>query len=100
MHFRLSRRMQHIAVIALIVYIALIGGATYGDSNLFLRAIQHLLLSGLVIGWMVQRPFPKTPLDTPLFLYAGWLLITTVFSHDWRVSLEQSWQYLMHILIF
>ena len=102
---KLSPRTQRIGLLAVLVYIAFIGGATYGTTNLFLRTVQHVLISGLVIAWLVHlirrgRPLPRTGLDAPLFVYVIWLVVVSVTSHDWRVSLEQSWQMIAHVTGF
>jgi O-antigen ligase/Flp pilus assembly protein TadD len=96
-------QLKRFGLIALIIYIIFFGGATYGATNPFVHTIQLILVTGIIIGWLVhlirhKQPFPQTPLDLPLLVYVLWLGITTLFSQDWRVSLEQSWLMIVHVI--
>ncbi|NJL93800.1 MAG: hypothetical protein HC915_08715 [Anaerolineae bacterium] len=105
MRLTFSPRWQRPGILVLILYLAFIGGAAYPDTNFLLRLFHHLLMSGLLAGWVLgltleKRAWPRTPLDLPLLAYALWLVVALAASHDPRVSLEQSWTLAVHLLGF
>jgi len=94
---------MRILTIALVIYLAFIGGASYPVTNIFLRGLHHFLMTALLAGWLLGqirrgRPLPATALDLPLLVLVGWWGVVLVASQDWRVSLEQSWTLFLHLI--
>lgn len=97
--------LQRSAIILFIVYLTFIGGTVYPQLNLVLRIFHHVLITSVLLCWLGsfifrRRAWEATPLDLPLLLYALWLGITAIRADNTRVSLEQIWQYWVHILLF
>ncbi len=96
---------KRILILALVLYITFIGGTAYTANNAVLRIVLHLTATLLATGWIwtlyrQQRSWPRTPLDGPLLMIVIWFGVATLASHNMRVSLEQAWPFLMHILWF
>lgn len=90
--------MQRFAILAAILYITFIGGTAYTANNLVLRIFFHVVVTAVVLLWLVRRDWPRTPFDLPLLVYALILGLTTASSQNWRISLEQSWPFWMHVV--
>lgn len=92
-------------ILIAILYVVFIGGTVYPTNNLVLRIFYHVATAGFVIIWSLVRLYrgtlwPRTHLDASLAAYIGWLGVSTLASHDVRVSLEQSYPFLLHIIWF
>jgi hypothetical protein len=101
----MSLRLQRLLIIFLVAYYTLFGGSYYTEHNPPLRVAHQvgtalLFALWLITLWREERPFPATPLDRPLLVYAGVLLASAALSRDARLSLEYTWPLLTHILGF
>lgn len=100
-----SERFQRLGVIILVLYVSLIGGTYYSDFYFFLNIIFEIVVTGVLAGWLISslrkgRLWPNTPLDMPLAVGAGWLIVTSLLSRDIRVSIEGLWRFLVHFMTF
>jgi len=91
---------RNLSIYVLLILTLFVTGGTYTDTNPFILGFHHLLVTIVVILWAWRNPLPRTALDAPLVVIAIWFGVTTLTSLDWRVSLEQNWRLLSHILIF
>ncbi len=101
----MSPRLQRLLIVFLVAYYTLFGGSYYTEHNPPLRVAHQVGTALLIALWLItlwreRRPFPTTPLDRPLLVYAGVLLASAVLSRDARLSLEYTWPLLTHILGF
>ncbi len=89
-------------ILVAILYIVFIGGTAYTTNNLILRILYHVSTTSFIIIWAVRQRqgWPRTALDWPLMTYVVWLGITTLASQDIRVSLEQIYPFLLHVVWF
>jgi tetratricopeptide (TPR) repeat protein len=92
-------------ILAAVLYVTFIGGTAYTANNVILRMVFHLTASAAVGWWLVhlirkKRPLPRTPFDIPLAIYVLLLALAVVASQNVRLSAEQSWVFLMHVLWF
>jgi hypothetical protein len=92
-------------ILAAVLYVTFIGGTAYTANNVILRMVFHLTASAAVGWWLVhlirkKRPLPRTPFDIPLAIYVLLLALAVVASQHVRVSAEQNWVFLMHVLWF
>lgn len=97
--------MQRFSILVLVLYITFIGGTAYSANNLILRMVYQVAVTAVIVMWLLilawkRRSWPRTPFDLPLLAYVTLLGVTTAASQEWRVSLEQSWSFLMHVVWF
>lgn len=90
-----------VTVLLALAYFTPIGGTRAGTFHFPLVVFSHLLAIGVLLAWMVYRLrqgrwLPKTPLDLPLAVFYVLSLISTLFSTEPRVSLEN----LIHLTLF
>jgi tetratricopeptide (TPR) repeat protein/O-antigen ligase len=89
------------AVVLLLVYFTLMGGTIEGTYQFPLVLVSHLLAMTVLIGWAVgiclhKRWVPRTPLDLPLLVFFVLNVLSTMFSSERRLSLEN----LVYLSIF
>jgi hypothetical protein len=92
----LQRSIQHITqtlVILLTLYYTLLGGFAVGVHESRWRLVTYILTGLLWAGWLVNRlkrkqPWPRTPLDWPLLVVIGTVILSTIFSTDPRLSFD------------
>lgn len=92
---------KEVAVFLALAYFTPIGGSRAGTFHFPLVMFSHLIAMALLIGWTVQRFaqgrwLPKTPLDLPLLVFYLLNVISSTFSTEPRLSLEN----LLHLTIF
>jgi len=90
-----------LAVVLLLIYFTLMGGTIEGTYQFPLVLFSHLLAMTVLIGWAVglclhKRWLPKTPLDLPLLAFFVLNVLSTLFSSERRLSLEN----LVYLSIF
>jgi tetratricopeptide (TPR) repeat protein/O-antigen ligase len=90
-----------VAILLALVYFTPIGGTRAGTFHFPLVLFSHLLAIGVLLAWVVYRLrqgrwLPKTPLDLPLIVFYLVSLISTLFSAEPRLSLEN----LIHLTLF
>lgn len=98
-------KLGRIGFILLAIYLVIIGGSAYYTNILVVRIFHHLLMTGLVVGWLGWRLYkgdslPHTPLNPLLYMTVGWWLISAVLSPDPRMAFEHTWFLILHLLIF
>lgn len=92
---------KEVAVFVALAYVAPIGGTRAGTFHFPLVMFSHLAAMVLLIAWSVhtlrqRRWLPRTPLDLPLLVFYLLNVVSTVFSTEPRLSLEN----LAHLTIF
>ncbi len=92
---------KEVGVILALAYFTPIGGSRAGTFHFPLVMFSHLIVTVLLIVWTVNRfrhgrSLPKTPLDLPLLVFYLLNVISTLFSTEPRLSLEN----LLHLTIF
>lgn len=97
--------LQRPLILLLTLYIVFIGGTAYTTNIPFFTVGYHIIAGLTLVGWLVvklrnQHPWPRTPLDLPLLLYVVLLMIATLAARDIRVSVQQSWQMIVHVIMF
>ena len=98
-------RRLRLGLVLLAFYFLLIGGSSYYYVILPVRLFHHYFVTGLLVWWLVSRlrrgeGLPYTPLNPGLYaLIAAWL-VTSLLGLDARVSLEQTWFLVTHVLLF
>jgi tetratricopeptide (TPR) repeat protein/O-antigen ligase len=92
-------------VALLLVYNTFVGTITYNVPLLYRRLLMRPLYLGLFALWLIgllrrKRPFPRSPLDTPLLLLGGIVLGATAFSIEPRLSLEDIPLYFNYVMVY
>ncbi len=92
-------------VVLLILYYSFLGGAVNVETQFWPRVLHQIITTALLGVWLASlwragRPFPTTPLDWPLLAYGAISAAAAMNALDPRVSLEQAWPMLVHILGF
>lgn len=60
-----------------------------------------LLLVAVGVAWLEGRPaWIRTPMDLPLFLFVGWVLLTIPFATDPAYSFAEWRKLVAHVLVF
>lgn len=88
-----------------VLYFTFFGGSVYTESDFWPRVVHQVIVTALLGLWLFAlwrsgRGFPATPLDLPLAAYVVALLVAGLGARFPRVSLEQSWTPLVHLLGF
>jgi putative inorganic carbon (HCO3(-)) transporter len=96
---------RELVILVLLVYNVFIGGNTYGLLLLYPRLLTQIIYFGLIALWLIgllrhQRPFPRTPLDLPLVLLGGIIILATAFSVEPRLSLDDVSPYFIYVMIY
>lgn len=92
---------REVAVLLVLAYFTPIGGTRAGTYHFPLVVFSHLLATVFIIIWTMRslpqgRWLPKTPLDLPLLVFYVLNVVSTLFSTEPRLSLEN----LVHLTIF
>lgn len=92
---------KEVVVILALAYFTPIGGTRAGSFHFPLVMFSHLIAIAVLISWtthrfLQRRWLPKTPLDLPLLVFYLLNVISTLFSTEPRLSLEN----LLHLTIF
>lgn len=98
-------RSQRLAFIFLAFYLTFIGGSAYYVLVFPIRFFHHGFLTVLAAWWLYRRfrngkGIPFTPLNLAIFANVGVWFLTAVTSLDPRMSIENVWFLIMHVLIF
>lgn len=98
-------RLARIGFILLAIYIVFLGGSAYYGLVFQVRVLHHLLITGLLGLWLINRirrgqGLPQTPLNWPLLGAVVVWIISAVFSIDPRMAFENLWFPLTHVLFF
>ncbi|MCB9451972.1 MAG: O-antigen ligase family protein [Anaerolineaceae bacterium] len=99
------RRFGRIGFIFLAIYLVFIGGSAYYTLLFPVRVLHHILLTVLLALWLFGRlrrgqSLPVTPLNLPLLAVVAVWLVSVLASADVRMSFENLWFQLVHVLIF
>ncbi len=98
------RRTRYLILFFAIYFIFVGGSGRYGTLYQ-LRVVHHILVTGLLSLWLIQRirrgkGIPSTPLNMPLLGLIGVWFISALFSADPRMSIEHIWFPFTFIIIF
>jgi O-antigen ligase len=98
------RRTRYLILFFAIYFIFIGGSGRYGTLYQ-VRALHHILVTGLLSLWLIQRVrsgkgIPRTPLNTPLFALIGVWIISAVASVDPRMAIEHIWFPFTFIILF
>lgn len=98
-------RTQRLTVILLAFYFTFVGGGAYYNLFFPVRMAHHIIVTGLIIVWLVQRlrkrrGLPVTGVDAPLYAAVGMWLLNSMTSTMPRMSFETLWFTLLHLMMF
>lgn len=98
-------RRERLFFILLVFYVVLLGGSGYYYQLLPIRALHHGIMTLLLAGWLLRRirnnrGLPPTPLNLALMLLVAVWFFSAIFSGDVRLSIENLWFPITHLLIF
>lgn len=96
---------RDLGLLVILIYFTFIGGTFYSQINFYLRVANHLLVTGLLGGWLWLKlrrgeGLPRTTLDGALALYLGANVISAAFGLSPRFSWEMLWSTVTHLLAF
>ncbi|HEX2907402.1 MAG TPA: hypothetical protein VHO69_11110, partial [Phototrophicaceae bacterium] len=96
---------RRLTFILLAIYLVFLGGSAYYTLIFPIRVFHHLLLTGLLTLWLINRlrsrqGLPQTPLNAPIGAALVVWLISALASADPRMAFENLWLQLIHILFF
>ncbi|MBN1284636.1 MAG: O-antigen ligase family protein [Anaerolineae bacterium] len=97
--------LPRLLLLAFVLYLTFIGGSTYTEANLILHILHQVIVTAVLGLWLCRlwrdgRGLPATPFDGPLLAYGAALLASSLAGGFPRVSLEQCWAQLVHVLLF
>lgn len=98
-------RLKQFGFVLLAVFVVFIGGSSYYNAFLPVRAVTQIALTLLLAGWLIARIrsrqfLPATPLNGPLLAGAVVLALAAAFGLYPRMAVESLWWPLVHLLIF
>ncbi|MEQ8677477.1 MAG: O-antigen ligase family protein [Aggregatilineales bacterium] len=98
-------RSQRLAFIFLAFYLTFIGGSAYYVLVFPIRFFHHGFLTVLAAWWLYRRfrngkGIPFTPLNTAIYASIGVWFLTAITSLDPRMSIENVWFLILHVLMF
>ncbi len=97
-------RSQRLTFVFLAFYLIFIGGSAYYTFVLPIRLFHHALMTVLMALWYYRKfrrdGLPYTPLNTPLLAMGMVWVLSAMFGHEPRNSIESLWFIFLHITIF
>ncbi len=98
-------RFQRLGFVLLAFYLVFLGGSSYYNAIFPLRVFHHVIITVFLAFWLIGRirrgwGLPKTPLNPGLYALIAVWLVSAAFSLDPRMSFEQVWFLVTHVLIF
>jgi putative inorganic carbon (HCO3(-)) transporter len=98
-------RRSRLIYLLLALYFTFIGGGTYYATIFPVRVAHHLIVTVLMALWLVGRirkrqGLPVTPLNPPIYAAVIVWFISALFAVDVRMSLENVWFLITHVLLF
>lgn len=98
-------RFQRLGFVLLAFYLVFLGGSSYYNAIFPLRVFHHALITILLAFWLIRRirqgwGLPETALNPGLYALIIVWLVSAAFSLDPRMSFEQVWFLVTHVLIF
>lgn len=97
-------RSQRLTFVFLAFYLIFIGGSAYYTFVLPIRLFHHALMTVLMALWYYRKfrrdGLPYTPLNTPLLVMGIVWILSAIFGHEPRNSIESLWFIFLHITLF
>jgi putative inorganic carbon (HCO3(-)) transporter len=89
----------------IVLYLTFVGGSFYTEASFIPHMFHQAAMTALLGAWLVRRwrrgaGWPNTPLDWPLLAYGAVMAASALLGVSPRVSLEQAWTQLVHVLLF
>lgn len=97
-------RSQRLTFVFLAFYLIFIGGSAYYTFVLPIRLFHHALMTILMTLWYYRKlrrdGLPYTPLNTSLLVMGVVWILSAVFGHEPRNSIESLWFMFLHVTLF
>ena len=97
-------RSQRLTFVFLAFYLIFIGGSAYYTFVLPIRLFHHALMTVLMALWYYRKfrrdGLPYTPLNMPLLVMGIVWVLSAMFGHEPRNSMESLWFIFLHITLF
>jgi tetratricopeptide (TPR) repeat protein len=98
-------RRSRLIYLLLALYFTFIGGGTYYATLFPVRVAHHVIVTVLMGLWLIgrirkQQGLPVTPLNPPIYAAVIVWFISALFAVDMRMSLENVWFMITHVLLF
>src|SRR5215212_4073493 len=98
-------RSRRFPLLFLAIYLVFLGGSAYFGLFFPVRVLHHAVMTLLLAGWLINRirrgcGLPSTPLNPPIYAAVAVWFVSAVVSIDPRMSLENVWFPVVHVLLF